>query len=105
MAIYTPALFKLWPLKLAVVVKSSLQKCRKRCLFVPSPKMFHFYLNRQSPGAANHRMAIQPIHLTSPPNQENLKQGKAQLALKNWKNLFGDQREDSLTSLEVCYLL
>ena len=27
------------------------------------------------------------------------------LALKNWKNLFGDQREDSLTSLEVCYLL
>ena len=31
--------------------------------------------------------------------------GKAQLALKNWKNLFGDQREDSLTSLEVCYLL
>ena len=31
--------------------------------------------------------------------------GKAQLALKNWKNLFGDQREDSLTSLEVCNLL
>ena len=33
--------------------------------------------------------------------QGNLIQGKAQLALKNWKNLFGDQREDSLTSLEV----
>ena len=38
-------------------------------------------------------------------HQGNLIQGKAQLALKNWKNLFGDQREDSLTSLEVCYLL
>ena len=38
-------------------------------------------------------------------NQGNLIQGKAQLALKNWKNLFGDQREDSLTSLEVCNLL
>ena len=37
--------------------------------------------------------------------QGNLIQGKAQVALKNWKNLFGDQREDSLTSLEVCYLL
>ena len=35
----------------------------------------------------------------------NLIQGKAQLALKNWKNLFGDQKEDSFTSLEVCYLL
>ena len=29
--------------------------------------------------------------------QGNLTQGKAQLALKNWKNLFGDQSEDSLT--------
>ena len=28
-------------------------------------------------------------------------QGKAQLALKNLKNQFGDQREDSLTSLNV----
>ena len=28
-------------------------------------------------------------------------QGKARLALKNWKNLIGDQREDNLTSLEV----
>ena len=37
--------------------------------------------------------------------QGHLIQGKARLALKNWKNLFGDQREDSLTSLEVCYLL
>ena len=37
--------------------------------------------------------------------QGNLIQGKARLALKNWKNLFGDQREDSLTSLEECYLL
>ena len=32
-------------------------------------------------------------------------EGKAQLALKNLKNVFGDQREDRLTSLEVCYLL
>ena len=32
-------------------------------------------------------------------------QGKAQVALKNWRNLFWDQREDSLTSLEVCHLL
>ena len=38
-------------------------------------------------------------------HQGKLLQGKAQQALKNWKNLFGDQREDSLTSLEVCYLL
>ena len=38
-------------------------------------------------------------------DQGNLIQGKAQLALKNWKNLFGEQKEDSLTSLEVCYLL
>ena len=38
-------------------------------------------------------------------NQGKLIQGKAQLALKNWKNLFGDQREDSWTSLEVCKLL
>ena len=37
--------------------------------------------------------------------QGNLIQGKAQVALKNWKNLFEDQREDSLTSLEVCKLL
>ena len=37
--------------------------------------------------------------------QRNIIQGKAQLALKNLKNLFRDQREDSLTSLEVCYLL
>ena len=37
--------------------------------------------------------------------QGNLIQGKARLALKNWKNLFGDQRKDSLTILEVCYLL
>ena len=36
--------------------------------------------------------------------QRNLKQGKAHLPLKNWKNLIGDQREDSLTSLEVCFL-
>ena len=36
--------------------------------------------------------------------QGNLIQGKAQLALKNWKNLFGDQKEDSLIRLEVCYL-
>ena len=33
--------------------------------------------------------------------QGNLIQGKAQLALKNVKNLFGDQKEDSLTSLET----
>ena len=32
--------------------------------------------------------------------QGKLIQGKARLALKNWKNLFGDQREDSLTSLK-----
>ena len=38
-------------------------------------------------------------------NQGNLIQGKAQLDLKNLKNLFGDQREVSLASLEVCYLL
>ena len=44
---------------------------------------------------------IQEVEL----NQGNLIQGKAQVTLKNWKNLFGDQREDSLTSLEVCYLL
>ena len=31
--------------------------------------------------------------------QGNLMQGRAQLVLKN---MFGDQREDSLTSLEVC---
>ena len=37
-------------------------------------------------------------------SQWNLIQGKAQLALKNWKNLFGDYREDSLTSTEICYL-
>ena len=37
--------------------------------------------------------------------QGNLIQGKAQLALKNWKNQFGDQREDSLTSLEEYYLV
>ena len=35
--------------------------------------------------------------------QGNLIQGKAKVALKNWKNLFGDQREDSLTSLEVFF--
>ena len=33
-------------------------------------------------------------------NQGNLIQGKAQLALNNWKNQLVDQREDSLTSLE-----
>ena len=33
----------------------------------------------------------------------NLIQGKAELALKNWKKRFGDQREDSLTSLELYY--
>ena len=38
-------------------------------------------------------------------DQGNLIQGKAQQALKNLKNQLGDQREDSLTSLEVCYLL
>ena len=38
-------------------------------------------------------------------NQGNLIQGKARLALKNWKNLFEDHREDSVTSLKVCYLL
>ena len=38
-------------------------------------------------------------------DQGNLIQGKAQVALKNWKTCFGDQREDSRTSLEVCYLL
>ena len=37
--------------------------------------------------------------------REILYKWKAQLDLKNWKNLFGDQREDSLTSLEVSYLL
>ena len=37
-------------------------------------------------------------------NQGNLIKGKAQLVLKNWKNRFGDQREDSLTCLGVCYL-
>ena len=37
--------------------------------------------------------------------QGNLIQGKAHLASKNWENLFGDQREDSLTSSEVCFLL
>ena len=37
--------------------------------------------------------------------QGNLIQGKAWQALKNWKNLFGDQREDSSTSLKVCKLL
>ena len=35
------------------------------------------------------------------PEQGNLIQGKAQLLLKNWKNLFGDQREESLTSSDV----
>ena len=30
-------------------------------------------------------------------------QGKAELALKNCKIMFGDQREDSITSLEACY--
>ena len=40
-----------------------------------------------------------------PPNHENIIQGKAQLALKIWKSLFGGQMEDSLTCLEVCYLL
>ena len=48
-----------------------------------------------------HEMCEIPSYLI----QGNLIQGKARLALKNWKNLFGDQREDSLTSLEVCYLL
>ena len=37
--------------------------------------------------------------------QGNRIQGKAQLALKNRKNLFGDQRKVSLTSFEECYLL
>ena len=37
--------------------------------------------------------------------RENFIQGKAQLPLKNWKNQFGDQGEDSLTSLAVCNLL
>ena len=37
--------------------------------------------------------------------QRNLIQWKARLALTNWKNLFGNQREESLTSLEVCHLL
>ena len=36
---------------------------------------------------------------------EYVLQGNAQLSLKNWENLFGDQRGDSLTSLEVCFLL
>ena len=35
--------------------------------------------------------------------REKLYRGKAQLSLKNLKNLFGDHWEDSLTSLEVCY--
>ena len=43
--------------------------------------------------------------VTRLPVQGNLKQGNSQLALKNRKNLFGNQREDTLTSLEVCYLL
>ena len=33
--------------------------------------------------------------------QIDYKKGKNKLALKNWKNLFGEQREDSFTSLEV----
>ena len=37
--------------------------------------------------------------------QGNCIQGKAQLALKNWKNLFGDQRKDRLTSFEECHSL
>ena len=36
--------------------------------------------------------------------QGKLKQGKAHLALKNLKSLVGDQKKDSLTSLEVCNL-
>ena len=43
--------------------------------------------------------------LPYPSYQGNLIKGKAQLALRNWKNLLGDQKEDSLTSLEVLYLL
>ena len=37
--------------------------------------------------------------------QGSLIKGKAPVALKNWKNLFGDQREASLSSLEECYVL
>ena len=37
------------------------------------------------------------------PSREILYRGKAQLSIKNWENLFGDQREDSLTSLEECF--
>ena len=42
-----------------------------------------------------------PTHPCYQISQGNLIQGKAQLALKNWKNVFGarfgDNREDSLT--------
>ena len=51
------------------------------------------------------KQALTVIAVLTRIDQGKLIQGKAQLALKNLKNLFGDQREDSLTSLEVCYLL
>ena len=51
------------------------------------------------------RTVLRLLHRADGNNQGNLIQGKAQQALKNLKNLFGDQWEDSLTSLEVCYLL
>ena len=31
--------------------------------------------------------------------------GEGSASFENWKNLFGDQREDGFTSLELCYLL
>ena len=37
--------------------------------------------------------------------QGNIIQGKAKVTLKNWKNLFGNQGEDSFTCLEVCFFL
>ena len=45
-------------------------------------------------------MIFKECFFTNKISQGNLIPGKAQLALKNLKNQFEDQREDSLTSIE-----
>ena len=54
--------------------------------------------NLTSVWSAQHPNAGRNIQHTS---QENL----IHYTLKNLKNQFGDKREESLTSLEVCYLV
>ena len=70
------------PLKVRIIVLNNL-------LWAPSPSI------------ARNDTAPPPPGQNLFPHQGNLIQGKAQVTLKNWENLLGDQREDSLTSLAI----